>query len=112
MVFSGCSEQHYRLQQRLDAYRGLLLQTGLATVFSSCREGISQPSTHHVTWMWLLYRGYCPMEDAISRKGLFYCITSRLAVLGFHRFEGMSEFSVQWQGLFSVCEKIGWVCSK
>ena len=32
-----------------------------------------------------------------------------MAVLGFHRLEGMCGFSVQWQGLFSVCEKKeGW----
>ena len=54
-----------------------------------------------------------PMEDAISREGFHYCIPSQIAVLGFHRLEGMCEFSVQWQGLFSVCEKRkDGVCSK
>ena len=53
------------------------------------------------------------MEDAIRREGFFYCTMLHMAVLGFHRLEGMCEFSVQWQGLFSVCEnKEDGVCSK
>ena len=43
----------------------------------------------------------------LAVKAFFYCFTLRVAVLGLHRLEGMCEFSVQWQGLFSVCEKKG-----
>ena len=55
---------------------------------------------------WAVYsRCISPMEDAISREGFFSSAMLHMAVLGFHRLEGMCEFSVQWQGLFSVCEK-------